>query len=64
MNDIRAAIKQELKDGGMSKAELARRADINLYTLCNFLLSNTSMSLGKIEKIMDVLNLQVVKRYE
>jgi len=62
--EIREIIKKELKAQKKTKAELAREAGINAYTLCNFLLSNTSMSLGKIEKIMDVLNLQIVKRYE
>ena len=61
---IREIIKKELKAQKKTKAELARETGINVYTLCNFLLSNTSMSLGKIEKIMDVLNLQIVKRYE
>lgn len=62
--EIREIIKKELKAQKMTKAELARAAGINVFTLCNFLLSNTSMSLNKIEKIMDALNLEIVKRYQ
>lgn len=62
--EIREIIKKELKAQKMTKAELARVAGINVFTLCNFLLSNTSMSLNKIEKIMDALNLEIVKRYQ
>lgn len=64
MQQIRETIKKELKDRGISRTALARMADINPSTLAGFLLSNNNMSISKVEKLLDVLGLVIIKRYE
>ena len=60
--DIRKKIKEEMKRQRINGVELSAKSGINYNTLMGFLRgSSSSLSTHKLEKILEVLDLNIIK---